>query len=521
MPKQLPLHPNLENLKNQAKAQLRAQRLTSPTFLLADAQYLIAREYGFESWSKLKAHVQAQSKTQIEASVNALRDAAGRGDCHALKAILNVAPNLINEVGGSGMRTALHEAVGARSAAAVKLLLENGADPNIRCEGDNAMPLHFACEKQNFEIVRLLIEAGSDPIGEGDYHELGVIGWATAWEYVHSNKTLVDYLLQHGSVHNIWSAVAMGDTDAIQRLAAQSPALLDQRMDLANRRRRPLHLAVIKKQRASLLTLLDLGANIESIDEARFSALDEAAVRGETEFAQLLLERGAKLRLPAAFALQRSVEMKALLRKDPTALKPGNRWGNLIVRAAERGNAAMVEALIHAGADVNTRDDPKTAVDSTSGFTPLHAAAFQGRTSTVAVLLRHGANVRIREERWHGSPGGWAYYAGHKEAHDLIVQADIDIMEAIANGLVEKVRANLEHDPEALNRPFQQYPIFPLDCEGWYTPFVLAVSQGQLEVVRFLIEQGADKTVVSPDGQTLAALAQKNGHGEVAALLQM
>src|ERR1039458_9285683 len=61
------------------------------------------------------------------------------------------------------------------------------ANPNIRCEGDNAYPLHFAVEKHRLPIIRLLVEHGADTIGEGDYHELGVIGWATAWDYIQPN----------------------------------------------------------------------------------------------------------------------------------------------------------------------------------------------------------------------------------------------------------------------------------------------------------------------------------------------
>jgi ankyrin repeat protein len=47
-----------------------------------------------------------------------------------------------------------------------------------------------------------------------------------------------------------------------------------------------LHLAVVKKQPKALSTLLDLGANIESLDEAGFTALDQAALDGETAMAQ-------------------------------------------------------------------------------------------------------------------------------------------------------------------------------------------------------------------------------------------
>ena len=41
-----------------------------------------------------------------------------------------------------------------------------------------------------------------------------MIGWATAWEYVHADPEIVDYLLAHGARHNIFSAVAMGEVEA-------------------------------------------------------------------------------------------------------------------------------------------------------------------------------------------------------------------------------------------------------------------------------------------------------------------
>jgi hypothetical protein len=36
----------------------------------------------------------------------------------------------------------------------------------------------------------------------------------------------------------------------------------------------------------------------------------------------------------------------------------------------------------------------------------------------IPVLLKHGANVRVREEKYHGTPPGWANYAGHSEVRD-------------------------------------------------------------------------------------------------------
>lgn len=59
MSRQLPARPNLEYLKKQAKALLDDLRRSESSAQLADAQFALAREYGFDSWPKLKAHVEA------------------------------------------------------------------------------------------------------------------------------------------------------------------------------------------------------------------------------------------------------------------------------------------------------------------------------------------------------------------------------------------------------------------------------------------------------------------------------
>ncbi len=58
----LPDHPNLEHLKNEAKACLRELRQAEPAAKLSHAQFQIARAYGFASWRALKAKVDRLSQ---------------------------------------------------------------------------------------------------------------------------------------------------------------------------------------------------------------------------------------------------------------------------------------------------------------------------------------------------------------------------------------------------------------------------------------------------------------------------
>jgi hypothetical protein len=59
MSRELPARPNLEFLKKEAKDLLPGLQLRDPSAQLSDAQYQLARDYGFDSWPKMKAHVES------------------------------------------------------------------------------------------------------------------------------------------------------------------------------------------------------------------------------------------------------------------------------------------------------------------------------------------------------------------------------------------------------------------------------------------------------------------------------
>jgi hypothetical protein len=134
--------------------------------------------------------------------------------------------------------------------------------------------------------------------------------------------------------------------------------------------------------------------------------------------------------------------------------------------------------------------------------------------------LKHGARVDAREDKWHGTPAGWAHYAGRNEVRDLILKSPVDIMEAVDFDKAERIAEILAKDPEALNRSYNAYPIYPLYAEGWHTPFAFAVVNGKIETVRMLLGRGADATLRSPEGKSLLQLAEEKGQQEITALLR-
>ena len=509
MVRQLTPKSSLENLKREAKRWLKALQANDadararlersnpkaprqPT--LRDVQLALAREFGMSGWAELKTRLET-STTDTSPELAALLEAAGKGEAARVAELLDANPALLDQrghlPGNTGARTALHYGVGHRDV--VKVLLDRGADPNIRDEGDDAMPLHFAAERGDLDVVKLLVEHGADTVGDGTMHELNALGWAVAWDYVHQ-KEVADYLLAHGAQHTIHTAVALGDVGVIREIARRSPADVDKPMDQTNRRRRPLHLAVIKKQPGALEALIEAGADVNARDASGLTPLGQAALDGERDMANTLIVHDAQVDLPAAVALERDGDIERLLRDDTDALKPGNRWGKLIVRAAARAPGRVVETLIELGASANALDDTATSVDETEGYSALHAAAFHDNTEAIRVLMRHGADVRLRDSKYCGTPAGWASYAKHPEALRLIMRGRVDIFDVIDFDRPDMIPDLLRSDAGALERPFGEYA----NCESndWLpgkdmTPLEYAERNEKAEAVRILREHGA------------------------------
>ncbi len=161
-------HPNLDQLKRQAKEMLAAfaagehdavaevnahYRAADPaSFALHDAQLVLARSYGFDSWPKLKAYVDG-------VTVKRLADAVRAGDIVQVRAMLKARPELANiDMAENDEHRALHYAVLERAPEMVRVLMEHGADARkgIYPERDATAAHTLAKERGYGEIVDII-----------------------------------------------------------------------------------------------------------------------------------------------------------------------------------------------------------------------------------------------------------------------------------------------------------------------------------------------------------------------------
>src|SRR5690242_4188854 len=170
-------NPDLDQLKRQAKELLEAYRASSPeavaevtayhrtatpeTFALHDAQFVLARSYGFESWPKLKAAVDGVTAKK-------LHEAVERGDLGASRELLTRRPEIVDL--GRGEMRAIHMAVLRRDLEMCELLLEFGADPDtgIWPKRDATGPVTIAHERGYTEIVQAITEDREKRGARGD-----------------------------------------------------------------------------------------------------------------------------------------------------------------------------------------------------------------------------------------------------------------------------------------------------------------------------------------------------------------
>jgi len=286
MPKALPPQPHIDWLKKAAKQQLAALRRHDASAKLHQAQLAVANEYGFPSWRALKARGDILS---LDGQIIA---AAKEGRAHDLDRLLTEHPRKIAITGSQWNRPLLHIAAAEGHLDCVNALLRRGFDIATRDTFDNATALHWAAQFGTVEVIKRLLDAGADVDGEGDEHQIGVIGWATCFKHVRTEAA--NYLLARGAKPTIFSAISLNRTDLVRKLVADDPRLLRVRkMSRFEHHRTPLHLAVLKNYPQMVKLLLELGADASAKDSRGYTPLSLATAKTNSDIAAALIAAGA------------------------------------------------------------------------------------------------------------------------------------------------------------------------------------------------------------------------------------
>lgn len=397
--RRLPQHPNLEQLRKQAKelleqyrsgdsaaiAEVRQfERNPNPsTFALNDAQRVLARAYGYESWPKLKAFVDG-------VNIARLADAVKSGDLRQARSMLGARPELIGmDMAANDEHRALHYAVLRRDVPMVRLLMEAGADAR-----KGIFPHRDATSA--FAIAR-----------DRDYHDVAAA--IEEEERLRREEMSCPNATVSPVQDQISAAIAQDDNVTAKRLLEADRSLIHAcDRDGAS----PLHVAAQHGNIELVGWLLERRANVRKKDMHGLTALDRAALaanprnHGAQEFpaiARLLLEHAAEVTIRGAVALADVPRVRQLVTAEPDVLRRIGQNGGLLSLAVNHGHLEIVRLLLDLGADVDERVMLEELEEPTPSWgMPLWNAALAAHLEITRLLLDRGAdpNANVYASGW-------------------------------------------------------------------------------------------------------------------------
>ena len=375
MPLSLPARPSLEWLKKTAKDKLKRLRAEKASVVLAEAQLLLAREYGFDSWRKLKSHVEQQEHTlSAEASpvptltrdqiVRGFLKLIGTGQIEEVRRILAAAPQMVNVVGP-------HPFWGGRP-----------------------QPLHVAIETKRRDMFDLLLGAGADVNGANDEYDHWSPLMLTSDQ---ERQDMRDDLLRRGARVGLMEALMFADDERVEELLRPGASALPPYA--------PNGGSVLNFARTTLAIdrLLELGAAADVKDRwgsTPIESMSRLGPRGQPLVRHLIAKGVAAA--PEEYARLGDLHaLAAIVEQNPDVVKSDA----VMMGAVDFGHCELVEWLLARGANVNAR------ATAQSRHTALHSAAWNGDLPMVRLLVAAGADLSARDEEHEGTALEWAEVA--------------------------------------------------------------------------------------------------------------
>jgi len=347
-------------------------------------------------------------------------------------------------------------AVKAGESAMALSMLQRKADPNA-AEVDGTTALHWAVRNGDATLVDRLLRAGAKPAAANRY---GVTSLPLACEQ--GDPAIVERLLKAGVSANLTGP--LGET-ALHTCA------------------RTGHVAAAK-------VLVTHGASLNAIESWRGQTpIMWAAEQGHAEMVSMLAEAGADVNARSgiiAWERQRSSE-------------PRDKWlppGGLtpILFAAREGRVDAARALIAAGADISAIDPDRQSA--------LVIALINGHFDVANLLIEHGADVNVPDKV--GRTALWAAVDYHTPPQSNRpapnpFDEDTTALDAIKNLLARGARVDA---PLTAQVPYRTKLDRGADgvLGAGTTPLLRAAKAGDTQVVKLLLDKGANPKAVTRNG---------------------
>ena len=356
--------------------------------------------------------------------------------------------------------------------------LRRGADVEAEKSGDRRTALMIAAKEGYADVIELLLENDADVNRRGG--EAGPDKPSGRWSgHLDSNKTALLYASAHGHAD-------------IVRIMLDNGADVELGDD---RNRRPLWEAAFYGHQDVMGVLLDNGADVDGVDVWGVAPLHAPGPHygfpGESEWnhaanvAEYLISRGA------------NVNARDTWGRSPLDLYAGWNHPNAAAVVRDAGGVCFVETGPLCEAEVATLDPVTVVADSTctagslsaNGLTQAQLDAnfldavweSEGETGEICEYLRRGANVEAQDETDRSHPG----YPNHRPT---------GLMMAAMRGQLEVARFLLDNGADPSRRAGGNRSLGILGVNQ--SALVYASAWGHTEIVRLLLDRGADVNMV-------------------------
>ena len=145
----------------------------------------------------------------------------------------------------------------------------------------------------------------------------------------------------------------------------------------------------------------------------------------------------------------------------------------------------------------------------------FHEAAYNGNIAGVTAALKSGVQADTIDENGQNALM-LAAFNGHTEIVKLLVQQGISVNAKDKTGRTALMFASTGAFPETVQFLIKKNAgINAIDNGEHFSPLMFAASEGQLEVVKILMSNGADASLKDIDGDTAESFAHQNEHLQV------